>query len=342
MAKSREKALNAWARDMIAAEGLDAGKGFSLEPASDDASFRRYFRGRAGDASFVFMDAPPELEDSKPFVNIAHLLRDAGVKAPRIYQQDLAQGFLMLSDFGDRLYLDEVAQSSGQVPGLYDAALATVIRMQKMSLPDWLEPYDEHKLRIEMNLFTDWFLPRQLRLETSPGIDRLIDSVFDTLVTSALSQPARFVHRDYHSRNLMVLEGASPGVIDFQDGVVGPVTYDLVSLLKDCYHRFPVEEVRTRVEQYRLMLHDAGIVRGISTDHFTEWFDLMGMQRHIKVAGIFSRLNLRDGKPGYLADIPLVVDYIVEVCGRYEALSAFGDWLQSDIVPKLDAAAFKR
>lgn len=342
MITSREAALTVWARQTIEDLGIEVGADVKLKPASDDASFRRYFRGVVGGTSYIFMDAPPELEDSQPFVRIAGLLRASGINTPRIYGHDLGQGFIMLADFGDRLYLDEVQRQSSQVDALYQDALDTIVRMQRMPLPEDLAPYDEGGLRKEMDLFTDWFLPRQLEIETSQVETKLIEQVFRLMVSNAEAQPARFVHRDYHSRNLMVVEDHNPGVIDFQDGVIGPISYDLVSLLRDCYHRFPGDWVARRVEDFRLRLLDEQVIDDVSADEFLRWFDLMGMQRHIKVAGIFSRLNLRDGKPGYLGDIPLVVSYIVEVASRYEDLAAFATWLEDAILPRLEAPEFRR
>lgn len=335
--QQRELALNQWARHALTELHLPVDTEFKLVPASDDASFRRYFRGASGEGSFIFVDAPPEQEDSAPFVHVARLLRAAGLNAPVVYREDMSLGFMMLTDFGDRLYYHLLPQGGEVVDALYDDAVDTIVTMQQMGSPGSLGPYDETLLRQEMELFTDWFLPLQLGLDISAGETRAIARVFDLMVANALGQPAAFVHRDFHCRNLMVVEEGNPGVIDFQDAVVGAVTYDLVSLLKDCYHRFPVDEVNRRVDAFRLRLMDEKIIGAVAEDTFTRWFDLMGMQRHIKVAGIFSRLNLRDGKPRYLADIPRVVSYIVEVCERYEDLRPFGKWLEDRVVPGLDS-----
>jgi len=324
---------------MLGEMGLIVDAGFALKSASDDASFRRYFRGVVGDQGFIFVDAPPDQEDSRPFVQVADMLRSAGLNAPMIHASDLERGFMMLTDFGDRLYFDALGSGDDAVDALYGDALDSIVRMQAIGSPGTLPPYDESLLREEMSLFTDWLLPRQLGLEVRTDERRAIEEVFRLMVTSALAQPAAFVHRDYHCRNLMIVEQGNPGIIDFQDAVVGPVTYDLVSLLKDCYHRFPPARVSRWVEAFRLRLVDDRLTGITSSDEFVRWFDLMGMQRHIKVAGIFSRLNLRDGKPRYLADIPLVVDYIVEVCDRYEELNGFGAWLRSRVLPEFDKLA---
>lgn len=333
--QSRELALNGWARKVLAESNISVEEDFRLESASDDASFRRYFRGVTGQASFIFVDAPPAQEDSRPFVHIAGLLREAGLNAPVVHRQDLEQGFMMLTDFGDRLYLHALAEGDERIDTLYHDAVESIVRMQSMVRSHDLPIYGKTLLRNEVNLFTEWLIPRQLKLDTTAAEQRQIETVFDLMVDSALAQPAAFVHRDYHCRNLMVLDEGNPGIIDFQDAVIGPVTYDLVSLLKDCYHRFPQPMVSRWVETFRLRVMDERIITPVSADAFVRWFDLMGMQRHIKVAGIFSRLNLRDSKPRYLADIPLVVGYITEVCGRYDELGEFGRWLERRVVPQL-------
>ena len=334
--RSREEALNRWAMDMLVRSKFNVSDDFRLVSASDDASFRRYFRGKVGEGSFIFVDAPPELEDSRPFIEVARLLKSAGLSAPDVHHEDMDLGFMMLTDFGERLYLDAIGEGSERVEELYRDAIEGIVRMQRMGSPSTLPPYNEQLLRREMALFTDWLLPKQLLLETSKGEAALIARVFDLMVANAEDQPQAFVHRDYHCRNLMVIEEANPGIIDFQDAVVGPITYDLVSLLKDCYHRFPQELVDRWVEVFRLRLAEERMIDGVSSDAFTRWFDLMGMQRHIKVAGIFSRLNLRDGKPRYLADIPLVVSYITDVCDKYDDLANFGNWMKERVVPSVE------
>lgn len=334
--RDRELALNRWAREMLARSKIPIDRDFRLVSASDDASFRRYFRGTAGDASYIFVDAPPDQEDSAPFVHVAGLLKGAGLNAPDVHHKDLELGFMMLTDFGDRLYLDALNEDGGQIQTLYRDAIEGIVRMQLMTAHNMLPLYSEQLLREEMSLFTDWLLPKQLALAVSSAEQRRIAVVFDMMVENAAAQPMAFVHRDYHCRNLMILEEGNPGIIDFQDAVIGPVTYDLVSLLKDCYFRFPPAMVNDWVRTFRRRLLDEKIIDGVSVDAFVRWFDLMGMQRHIKVAGIFSRLNLRDGKPRYLADIPLVIGYITEVCRRYEELGDFGCWIEDRIVPELE------
>ncbi len=325
----RESALNTWAKKALAGR-FEVPDDFALVAASDDASFRRYFRGEPGDRSFIFVDAPPELEDSKSFVVVAKLLREEGVNAPVVIEHDLNKGFMMLTDFGDELFESALIEGDKvRIDSLYDAAAKALLKMQRIRGD--LPRYDERRLRDEMSLFTEWFLPQQLEITLDDDEQELIDRVMNRMVESALEQPQRFVHRDYHCRNLMIVADNNPGVIDFQDAVMGPVTYDLVSLLRDCYHRFDDAFIDQRVESFRVASGHADVDQAT----FRRWFDYMGMQRHLKVAGIFSRLNLRDGKPRYLADIPLVVDYLCDVASSHEELCAFADWLEHRIQPRM-------
>lgn len=331
----REAQLNDWAAAMLARHDVTVPGSFRLSRASDDASFRRYFRATVGDRSFIFVDAPPELEDSGPFVDIAGRLGAAGLNAPGVWEADLEAGFMMLSDLGDRLYLTEVTEHPEKLDPLYDDALQALVGMQKISV-EGLPVYDEALLREEMSLFPDWFLGRQLGITLDQRERESLARVFRLMVDNARAQPRAFVHRDYHCRNLMVTETANPGIIDFQDAVDGPVTYDLVSLLRDCYIRFAPDYIDRRVEACRAALIEAGLLDGgVTPAQFRRWFDLMGLQRHLKCAGIFSRLHLRDGKARYLTDIPLVVNYIIEVGHAYDELAEFASWLEESIVPLL-------
>ncbi len=290
---------------------------FTIEVASADASFRRYFRVRLNNSqsqSYIVMDAPPDKEDCAPFIKIARLLEDAGVHAPHIYQYDAAQGFMLLGDLGSRAYLDLLSPHT--VDALYGDAITAIIHMQQISSE--LPPYNEVLLRTEMSLFSDWYLARHLQLELTPAQQHVIDNTFSLLVDNALQQSQGFVHRDYHSRNLMQTDENNPGVIDFQDAVAGPVSYDLVSLIKDCYIAWPRHKQLQWIEQYL-----AQSALQIDTDTFIKQLDLMGLQRHIKVCGIFSRLNYRDGKSGYLADIPRTLAYVIDVCQRYDEFKEF-------------------
>lgn len=345
----REHQLTVWAADQLQSAGYVTGDDFSLIPASNDASFRRYFRCAEplsrvpmGDRNFVFMDAPPEFEDSAPFVAIDGMLLAAGVRVPKIHAVDLARGFMMLTDFGGDLLLDalRVAQRDERL-SLYAMAMRSLTAVQ--TTPSAALPaYDAMKLREEMGLFRSWFIERLLGYAMSIEETMMLERVCETLVESALEQPAVFVHRDYHARNLMLVPAEpgdlSLGVLDFQDAVSGPVTYDLVSLLRDCYFRLPDDELDQLVSDAHQALVSANSeLSDASLPLFLQWFDLMGLQRHLKCAGIFSRLCLRDGKAGYIADIPLVLRYLVDASASVDAFSAFNSWLRSEIIPTFDA-----
>ena len=280
---------------------------YRLEPASEDASFRRYLRLEYDSESRILMDAPPELEPCQSFVDVARMLRGAGLSAPEIEAMDLQQGFLLLTDFGGRDYLSQL--SAETEAELYGDALDALLDMQSRIEPGDLPPYDEALLRREMGLFHDWFLGELLGVKLDSEQRSAWQCVQQTLVDNALAQPQVFVHRDYHSRNLMRIETGNPGILDFQDAVRGPLSYDLVSLLRDCYVAWPPARVRELALGYcrrarDINLHQAG------DEGFMQWFDLMGMQRHLKAVGIFSRLMIRDGKNGYLKDIPRTLEYL--------------------------------
>lgn len=295
-----------------------------LKPASSDASFRRYLRADLGEESRIVMDAPPENEDCRPFVDIARALFDIGLHVPKIIEEDLEQGFLLLDDLGDRLYLDELNEDT--VERLYGDAIGALVTLQACG-PEHheLPPYDEDLLMQEMELFREWFLNRHLELELNHEINQMLDQTFKILADNALQQPRVCVHRDYHSRNLMVTDAHNPGILDFQDAVLGPVTYDLVSLLRDCYVRWPDSQVRDWALGYFLLARQTGIPVGEDESRFLRWFDFMGVQRHLKASGIFARLNHRDGKRGYLDDIPRTLGYIMAVSRRYQSLQPLAE-----------------
>lgn len=290
-------------------------------PASSDASFRRYFRVETPDGAVILMDAPPEQENSRPFVDVAERLLAAGVNAPRILAADLELGFLLLSDLGNEVYLGQLDED--RADALYGDALDALVAMQRHARCDGLPDYDTDLLQREMMLFPDWLLERHLGLDLADARTQLA-TTFDRLADCALEQPRVFVHRDYHSRNLMRTQHDNPGILDFQDAVRGPVTYDLVSLLRDCYIAWPPERIDRWIEQYRRLAGEAGIDTGDAVT-FRRWFDLMGVQRHLKASGIFARLHHRDGKPGYLADIPRTWGYIRSLLGRHEELQPLAD-----------------
>lgn len=302
----------------------------SCEPASSDASFRRYFRITLPDQQLVVMDAPPDKENIGQFIKVAELFRPSNVNIPTIYHQNLDDGFLVLEDFGSLSFLDKLSPDNANK--LYGDALDSLLKLQantdinECALPR----YDKTLLRRELGIFEDWFIKQSLGIEIHAGI---WGNVRNILVNSALEQPVSCVHRDYHSRNLMVLEDNSIGVIDFQDAVVGPVTYDLVSLLRDCYVAWPQNQVALWMSQYYQKLLQANII-ACDLPQFTRWFDLMGLQRHLKAIGIFSRLNLRDGKIGYLKDIPRTLSYVMAQTQAYPELADFHDFLQQHVLPK--------
>ena len=307
----RMQTIHAWLAEVLGRED------FSLAPASADASFRRYFRVRAAACSWVLMDAPPGQEDCTQFVEIAALLRAASVRVPTVHAADLSLGLLLLDDLGNELFLAHLSPDGADA--LYDDALRTLVRMQRGVDAAALPAYDHELLWREMTLFPDWLLARHLGHAVDPADRLLLDETFEFLADAALAQPQVFVHRDYHSRNLMRLPEGNPGVLDFQDAVRGPITYDLVSLLRDAYVEWPERRVYGWVERFGRMARDVGLPVAEPAALVRE-FDLMGVQRHLKVAGIFARLFHRDGKHGYLADIPLVIDYLLGVASRYEEL----------------------
>jgi aminoglycoside/choline kinase family phosphotransferase len=312
-ADNRRDALERWLSAQL--RGAD----FALTPASEDASFRRYFRATLGDGrSYVAMDAPPDKEDCRPFVHVAGLLHEAGVNAPQVHAQDLGQGFLMLTDLGTRTYLEELnADNAGRLLG---DAIDSLIRWQRASRPGELPPYDEALLRREMSLFPDWYVSRHLGLSLSKTQAEALEQVFRLLVDSALAQPKVFVHRDYMPRNLM-LSDPNPGVLDFQDAVHGPITYDVVSLMRDAFVSWEEERVLDWSVRYWEKAKQAKLPVDSDFGEFWRAFEWMGLQRHLKVLGIFARINYRDGKPKYLADTPRFIRYARHVAGRYTPLA---------------------
>ncbi len=312
---------------------IPAHKLADIRPASADASFRRYFRvtDKNTGETLIVMDAPPDKEDCEPFIHITRLLRSVNVNAPDIITMDLEQGFLLLDDLGNRQYLDHLDESSSCE--LYSDALAALINMQRIQ--DQLPPYDRQRLLDEMGLFEPWYLNKHLGITLDNAQKAVLESIYDLLIDSALEQPQVFVHRDYHSRNLMLVDENNPGVIDYQDAVIGPVTYDLVSLFKDCYIEWPRNRVEHWLDQY---LQLTSIELPVDRSQFIRWFDLMGVQRHLKVLGIFARLNYRDGKSQYLDDLPLTLKYVVDACNRYDELSPLLGLLESTVLQHLEAS----
>lgn len=295
------------------------GTAYSVAPASADASFRRYFRVSLPDRSLIVMDAPPEREDCRPFIRVAELFHDAGVRVPQVLAQDLRQGFLLLTDLGGTTYLEALNRNEADADPLYRAAAQTLIKIQLASRPGVLPDYDEALLQRELRLFPDWYVGEHLHAAMTSAQAEALDAVFALILRNNLAQPKVFVHRDYHSRNLMAT-GDEPGVLDFQDAVYGPVTYDLVSLFKDAYIRWEEERVLDWVIRYWEKAKKAGLPVSRDFAEFYRDFEWMGAQRHIKVLGIFARLCHRDGKDGYLKDMPLVMAYLRKACERYREL----------------------
>ena len=294
------------------------GAAFSLAPASEDASFRRYFRAELSDGrSFVAMDAPPEKEDCRPFVHVAGLLREAGVHAPVVHAQDLSEGFLLLSDLGRRTYLQGLNADSAAA--LFSDATDSLVRWQLASRSGELPPYDDALLRREMSLFPEWYVERHLGRTLTGAQQSALESVMATLVNSALAQPAVYVHRDYMPRNLMIAD-PNPGVLDFQDAVIGPISYDIVSLLRDAFISWEEEQVLDWCVRYWEKARAASLPVSADFGEFWRAFEWMGLQRHLKVLGIFARIRYRDGKPKYLEDTPRFVRYARAVAERYQPL----------------------
>lgn len=316
----------AWAASILGRKCL-------LEPASGDAGCRRYWRIRLDTRSYVLMDAPPIAEDIERFVSIAERLRSLGLNTPRVHAQKPDQGLLLLDDLGTRHYLDALDQANAD--RLYGDALAALAVIQACVSTQGLPRYDGPFLRRELELFRDWLLIRHLGWTLSDAENAVLESAFDFLLERALEQPRVCVHRDFHSRNLMVTAPPSPGILDFQDAVAGPVTYDPVSLLRDCYIAWPREQVEDWAQGYAALAVQSGILRREDESRFMTWFDLMGVQRHLKASGIFARLDIRDHKPGYLADIPRTLGYVLQVAPAYPQLTALADLIRERVLPGL-------
>jgi aminoglycoside/choline kinase family phosphotransferase len=314
-ADARRSALVEWLRTLPTAYGL---RPETLRPASADASFRRYFRVDAAERSLVAMDAPPDKEDSRPFVKVAALLRAAGLHAPDVLQADVARGFLLLSDLGTTTYLSALNDETAQA--LFDDAIDALVRWQLASRPGELPPYDEALLRRELALFPDWYVARHLGHTLGDRQAQVLQRAFDRIVEANLAQPAVYVHRDYMPRNLMVAT-PNPGVLDFQDAVFGPITYDVASLFRDAFVSWDEERVLDWVVRYWQKARSAGLPVNADFGAFWRDFEWMGLQRHLKVLGIFARINYRDGKPHYLADTPRFVAYVRAVTRRYDELA---------------------
>jgi N-acetylmuramate 1-kinase len=307
---------------------------FELQPLINDASSRQYFRFRLGKFSHIVMVAPPDKENIIAFIAIAKNFASQGIYTPEILAYNLEQGFMLLSDLGNDLYLNIL--NSNTVDDLYSRALSVIYQIQVCNpkFPDnkSLDLFNEKYIRFELGLFIDWFLKKHLELTITDEISNLLENTFKILINSSLEQPQVCVHRDYHSRNLLLLENKSVGVLDFQDAVYGPITYDAASLLRDAYIDWPKEQV----DQWVLKFYDMlSISHQYTQETFVRWFDLISLQRHLKILGIFSRLNYRDNKPHYLPMATRLLNYISKTCEDYAELSHFKEILQTKIQPKL-------
>ena len=303
----RLKQLQQWLDSLAANTYID------LQTASADASFRQYFRvtNNQDNKTYIVMDAPPEKEDCRPFIQVTDLIRGVGVNAPNIIAMDLQQGFLLLDDLGDKPYLPNLNNDTAE--DLYTDAVNALVKMQ--TIDAMLPTYSEKLLQTELELFETWYLNRHLNITLSATQKTALQSAFKSLINNAQEQPQVFVHRDYHSRNLMITDHNNPGVIDYQDAVIGPITYDLVSLFKDCYIEWPREKVEHWLDLYLARITPTHLIDRLT---LMRWFDLMGLQRHLKVLGIFARLNYRDGKEQYLDDLPLTLKYVLFITQQYK------------------------
>jgi len=311
----RLASLTLWLQALAPSYGLDVA---SLRPASIDASSRRYFRVNCAHGSLIAMDAPPHSEDSQPFIRVASLMRQAGVNVPEVLSSDLTKGFLLLTDLGDTTYL--AALNDDNASQLFEDAIDTLIRWQLSTRDGLLPPYDESLLRRELSLFPDWFVARHLERELTGKQAAALEQMFTRVVASNRAQPAVFVHRDYMPRNLMVSQ-PNPGVLDFQDAVMGPIAYDVVSLFRDAFISWDEERVLQWARLYFDRARRVNLPMRLDFADFWRDFEWMGLQRHLKVLGIFARIKYRDGKPRYLDDAPRFSGYVRAVTQRYDELA---------------------
>lgn len=332
LSKEKEQSLKRWVEEQLVQRVSKDEKLLAWAPLTGDAGFRKYFRIKLRSCDLIAVYSPPETENNEAFFQIDQFFYVHGVHVPKIMAHDMECGFFLLEDLGETLYLDHLDQDSAQT--LYGEALLALLNIQQCPKDESIfAPYDRNRLLEEMGLFPDWFVTRLLGYSLSDQERALIDDLFDVLVQSALAQPQVIVHRDFHSRNIVYGPGGKPGVIDFQDAVIGPFTYDLVSILRDCYIAWPQSDVENWLRAYTVMAQDVGIIADTSLETVSRWFDWMGLQRHIKVLGIFARLSLRDSKHAYLDDLPLVVHYVRTVASQYAETEAFAGWFDDKLLP---------
>lgn len=325
----RTKALHQWLANYFPLQSI------SLVALTGDAGFRRYFRFQYQEQSYIGVDAPVKLSNNHAFVNVQKALLQAGIKVPEIIAADLEQGFLCLSDFGDCLLAEKLCQDN--MEQYYRDAITELTKMLACSEQTVasLPLYDDDFIYTELAIFNDWLLEQHLAIYLTADEKSRLHACFDLLVSAISQQPKVFMHRDYHSRNIMLLNDETLGVIDFQDAVQGPIIYDLVSLLRDCYVRWPNELLAPLVEEYRQQVQNYLPNENFSQEKWQYWFDLTGLQRHIKASGIFARLHHRDNKSGYLADIPLTLTYIADVSRQYDKLKFLHDLVTDRVMPAL-------
>jgi aminoglycoside/choline kinase family phosphotransferase len=303
---------------------------FKVHPLKGDASFRRYFRVTTDDQKYVVMDAPPPKEDTRPFVAIAESFLKKKITVPEIKLADTTQGFLLLSDLGDDLYLDHLTPENAST--LYHNAFQPLLRIHACEqIENWSLPrLDANSIRKPLTLFEEWFIPHHIKTTLSPTTSQLIEKAFHTLSTAIASQPMACLHRDYHSRNLMLLPNNEVGILDFQDAVWGPITYDIVSLLKDCYIDWPTERVQQWVNEFYYQLKEQHMLNQCSAEQFTDWFHWTGLQRHLRILGTFTRLYVRDNKPQYLQYFPRILNYVYEASEHYPEFKELRKFLQDN------------
>ncbi|QFT53356.1 aminoglycoside phosphotransferase family protein [Microbulbifer sp. THAF38] len=325
----RRETLTRWV-----GRALDTESPIELAKLTGDAGFRRYFR-TSTEPRLIAVDSPPERTNPARFIALADYLRRNGVHTPMVMAADTTNGYLLLEDLGDTQLFNVLSHDS--VEGLYAEVMSELLSLQQIPREEGLFPdYSQELLLTEMHIMPEWLVGKLLGYSLNEAENRLLQDTFQQLLESAASQPQTLVHRDYHSRNLMVRGGERPGIVDFQDAVWGPITYDLVSLLRDCYISWPRQRVERWALAYAATAEAAGVLEPVDPKEFIKWFDWMGLQRHIKVLGLFPRLSLRDGKQNYLGDLPLVIRYVLEVADRYEELKPFAQWFEQQLLPLIE------
>jgi len=335
--KEKQRQLKEWILIYLP-EKNDLQGTLELQALASDAGFRRYYRLNTT-PSMIAVYSPPNKENNLAYVEISLALNARDIRRPHLYAVDFSRGFLLLEDLGEQLLLPLL--SAETVENLYGQAELMLQSIQKSEPNTEIFPtYDTTALTQEFDLFATWFVKKMLGVSIDEQTNSMLNTLSTDLSNNAISQPQVIVHRDYHSRNLMLMGDQQLAVIDFQDAVIGPITYDLVSLLKDCYVSWPRELVERRALNYRQQLEDSELMVGVDEQTFLRWFDLMGLQRHIKVMGVFARLALRDGKTEYLHDLPLVIAYVLDVVSRYPAAAPFGRWFDAEVKPHLSSQSW--